>query len=135
MHTTRRWSCLPAAGLGLALATLAGCQTWVPTAGLTLPSPHYLEHPPQYIPPSPAFPLTRELATQEAISARVAGAGAAVPLPPPKSGLSCGATRAGIRSSRTLTRWRLCTAMSPRFSIGANGSSVMSAAAQRSISW
>jgi hypothetical protein len=86
MHTTRRWSCLPAAGLGLALATLAGCQTWVPTAGLTLPSPHYLEHPPQYIPPSPAFPLTRELATQEAISARVAGAGAAAPLPPPVPG-------------------------------------------------
>jgi hypothetical protein len=89
MHTTRRWQCLPAAGLGLALAALTGCQTWVPGAALTLPSPHYLEHPPQYFPPSPAFPLTREAATQEAISARVAGPGAfAAPaqLPPPVPG-------------------------------------------------
>jgi hypothetical protein len=50
-------------GLGLALLTLSGCQTWV--AGMTLPSPRYLEHPPQYFPPSPPFPLPRELASQE----------------------------------------------------------------------
>lgn len=46
-------------GLGLSMST--GCQTWVPEAGLTLPSQDYLKHPPQYIPPSPPFPLQREL--------------------------------------------------------------------------
>lgn len=30
-----------------------------------LPSPRYLQHPPQYFPPSPEFPLARELASQE----------------------------------------------------------------------
>jgi hypothetical protein len=51
------------AGLGLGL--LSGCQTWVPEAGLTLPSPSYLKHFPQYIPPSPPFPLTNELQSLE----------------------------------------------------------------------
>jgi hypothetical protein len=46
------------------LAVLPGCQTW--SAGETLPSPRYLEHPPGYIPPSPPFPLERELTTMEA---------------------------------------------------------------------
>lgn len=46
------------------LAVLPGCQTW--SAGETLPSPKYLEHPPQYFAPSPSFPLERELATMEA---------------------------------------------------------------------
>jgi hypothetical protein len=77
MNTTRRWLWLSSAGLGLALTTLTGCQTWIPDAALTLPSPHYLEHPPQYIPHSPFFPLPREEATQEAISARAAAAAAA----------------------------------------------------------
>jgi hypothetical protein len=45
-----------------------GCQTQM--AGMTLPSPHYLEHPPQYVPPSPPFPLSRELAQQEEIASR-----------------------------------------------------------------
>jgi hypothetical protein len=31
-----------------------------------LPAGHYLRHPPQYIPPSPAFPLPKELADMEA---------------------------------------------------------------------
>ena len=48
-----------AAGLG---GGLAGCQTQV--AGMTLPSPRYLEHYPQYFAPDPSFPLPRELATQ-----------------------------------------------------------------------
>ncbi len=47
------------AGLGLALAVLSGCQTHV--GGMTLPSPHYLKHRPQYFPPDPAFPLQREV--------------------------------------------------------------------------
>jgi hypothetical protein len=67
--------------LGLALGSSSGCQTWV--AGMTLPTGHYLEHPPQYFPPSPAFPLTRELASQEAVAAAPAPGGAVVPLPPP----------------------------------------------------
>ncbi len=63
MIPTRHWLC--SAGLGLALLTATGCQTWVVPAGLTLPSPHYLEHPPQYIPPDPEFPLTNELMHME----------------------------------------------------------------------
>ena len=68
MKMRRRWVWLCSAGMSLTL--LAGCQTWVPVAGLTLPSGHYLNHPPQYIPPSPDFPLNRELATLEDAAAR-----------------------------------------------------------------
>jgi hypothetical protein len=50
---------------GLCLGFLSGCQTWVPEAGITLPSPHYLRHPPQYFPPSPPYPLPRELSSLE----------------------------------------------------------------------
>jgi hypothetical protein len=49
------------AGLGLSLTLSTGCQTWIPEAGITMPTAYYLEHPPQYIPPSPAFPLPREM--------------------------------------------------------------------------
>lgn len=74
--TRRRGCCL--AGLGLAL--LSGCQTNV--AGMTLPSPWYLNHPPQYIPPSPTFPLNRELAAQELVNS-AEGPAPVAPLPPP----------------------------------------------------
>jgi hypothetical protein len=83
MKTTRRWLL---GGIGLGLAGLVGCQTWVPTAGMTLPSGHYLEHRPQYFPTSPPFPLTRELATMEQQAAQAAPGvpvPAAAPLPPP----------------------------------------------------
>ena len=66
MKTKRRGVWL--VGLGL----LAGCQTWVPEAGLTLPSPHYLQHQPQYFPPSPPYPLPRELRSLEAAAAQQA---------------------------------------------------------------
>jgi hypothetical protein len=56
--------------LGLALTGIAGCQTWVPEAGVTVPSPHYLRHRPQYIPPSPPFPLSRELSSLEEAAAQ-----------------------------------------------------------------
>jgi hypothetical protein len=87
MNPKRFWQ-WQLAGLGLALGTLSGCQTWV--GGMTLPSGRYLQHPPQYIPQSPAFPLSRELASQEA-TALVGGPGAppllggtsSGPLPPP----------------------------------------------------
>lgn len=74
MKMKRGWRFLGPASLALGLATVTGCQTWV--AGMTLPSGHYLEHPPQYFPPSPAFPLTRELATQEGIQAAPGAVGA-----------------------------------------------------------
>jgi hypothetical protein len=78
-----RWPGLVLAGAGLVLTALSGCQTWV--AGMTLPSGRYLQHPPQYFPPSPPFPLERELASMDRVAAEAAlaeaGGGAAVPLP------------------------------------------------------
>jgi hypothetical protein len=88
------------AGLGLALTTLSGCQTW--TSGMTLPSGFYLQHAPQYFPPSPPFPLSRELASQEAAAAAAAAGaapGAATPLPipvPPAAGAAPAAPPAPI---------------------------------------
>lgn len=76
---SRRWANRLLAGLGLSLVALTGCQTWVPATGQTLPSPRYLQHPPQYFPPSPPFPLSRELAAQERAAA-AAAANATVPL-------------------------------------------------------
>jgi hypothetical protein len=64
--------------LGLALAALSGCQTYVMETGQTLPSPWYLNHRPQYIPPTPPYPLERELAAQLDATAR--------PVPPPAPG-------------------------------------------------
>jgi len=65
MKATQRktglWGLVVAAGL----TATTGCQTWFPEAGLTLPTGHYLRHAPQYFPPSPDFPLTRELTTLE----------------------------------------------------------------------
>ena len=63
MTTKRRKGVIALAGLGLTL--LSGCQTWVPQAGLTLPSPHYLSHIPQYFPDSEPYPLPRELRSLE----------------------------------------------------------------------
>jgi hypothetical protein len=85
------WPARLLAGFGLAaLASLSGCQTW--TAGMTLPSGRYLEHPPQFFPPSPPFPLSRELASQERAAAEGfgPGPGAAAPLPPPVAPLPAG---------------------------------------------
>ena len=70
MTTRNRWAWLVSASVGLSMALLSGCQTWVPEAGMTLPSPWYLRHPPQYIPRSPAFPLPKELANLEEAAAK-----------------------------------------------------------------
>jgi hypothetical protein len=75
------WRLLGAATLALSGSGLTGCQTWF--AGMTLPSGHYLEHQPQYFPPSPFFPLSRELASQEAAAAAVAPGVAVLPAPAP----------------------------------------------------
>ena len=61
MKTVRRAPVLLAVMLGLVLSVVSGCQTWDPETGMTLPSPKYLRHPPQYIPPSPPFPLQNEV--------------------------------------------------------------------------
>jgi hypothetical protein len=85
MNKLRRWPCLGSLAVGLTLAALSGCQTWVPDVGMTLPSGHYLQHQPQYIPPTPAFPLSRELATmeaQEGAQGPVPAAPAGVPVVP-----------------------------------------------------
>jgi hypothetical protein len=60
------------------LGSLCPLETW--SEPMTLPSGQYLVHPPQYFPPSPACPLMRELANQEAIPAAPAPC---MPLPPP----------------------------------------------------
>jgi hypothetical protein len=70
-------------GLGLLLLVLTGCQTWIPEAGLTMPTGRYMHHPAQYFPPSPPFPLPRELAAQEAAQAAAPQVpGAALPVAP-----------------------------------------------------
>ena len=63
MQTKQRWRVGVAAVLGLAMACSTGCQTHF--GGMTLPSGRYLDHFPQYFAPDPAFPLPRELASQE----------------------------------------------------------------------
>jgi hypothetical protein len=57
--------CLSALGLATDLCS----QTW--SDGMMLPSGRYLEHPPQYLSPSPPFPMPRELAAQEASAATI----------------------------------------------------------------
>lgn len=44
-----------------------GGQVWV--GGMTLPSPRYLQHVPQYFPADPCFPLPRELSSQALVPA------------------------------------------------------------------
>ncbi len=60
MRTNRRWLASVAA---LLVAATSGCQTQM--GGMTLPTGRYLDHFPQYFAPDPAFPLPRELASQE----------------------------------------------------------------------
>jgi hypothetical protein len=84
MKLSRRFHAGCAATLGLVLGVATGCQTW--EAGMTLPSPWYLQHPPQYFPTDPVFPLTRELAEQERINAQGVPGGPPAPLPLPIPG-------------------------------------------------
>ena len=62
MRIARRILAGGVAGVGLGCVALTGCQTYpAGFGGMTLPSPHYLKHYPQYTPPEPVFPLQREL--------------------------------------------------------------------------
>lgn len=70
MKTKRRAAGILSIAIGIGLTMTTGCQTWVPEAGLTLPTGHYLRHVPQYIPPSPDFPLQRELDSLEEARAK-----------------------------------------------------------------
>jgi hypothetical protein len=81
MNTLRRWLGWQGVALGLGLAAVSGCQTHVMEAGLTLPSGWYLQHQPQYIPPTPEYPLPRELANLQDASMRP-GLPAPAPLVP-----------------------------------------------------
>lgn len=82
MKTMRRWQSLGGLGLSaLLLGSVVGCQTEV--AGMTLPSGHYLQHPPQYIQESPPFPLSRELASMQMQGAPGTTPAVAAPLPAP----------------------------------------------------
>jgi hypothetical protein len=57
-------------GLGLASASLTGCQ--VHLGGQTLPSPYYLTDDVQYFAPGPEFNLSREAAAMKAMKAEAA---------------------------------------------------------------
>lgn len=81
MNKKHYWRHLYTAIVSAAIAGLSGCQTWVPDVGMTLPSGHYLHHRPQYIPRSPEFPLSRELATMEQQAAAAPGAAPAPAIP------------------------------------------------------
>ena len=73
---------------GLGMAALTGCQTYpAGFGGMTLPSPHYLKHQPQYFPPDPTFPLQRELnAMQDPDSLGRGGIGGPLAAPAPGPG-------------------------------------------------
>lgn len=80
---TTRWNLrLALAAFGLVIASLTGCQTWY--GGMTLPSPYYLDHKPQYFRPDPDFPLEKELATMQAQDALITGAGRSADVQAPK---------------------------------------------------
>jgi hypothetical protein len=42
-----------------------GVETCCPEEDLIFPNPHYLKHPPQYLPPTPQYPLEKELKSLE----------------------------------------------------------------------
>jgi len=73
---------LAGTGLAMLIVVATGCQTNM--GGMTLPSGRYLEHPPQYFPEDPDFPLEKELASQErTLYQNQNDLPGNIPLPPP----------------------------------------------------
>jgi hypothetical protein len=75
MRANRRWTSLATFVAGISVTVATGCQTHF--GGMTLPSPRYLDHYPQYFTPDPEFPLQRELNSMldpEAAGNRAGGA-------------------------------------------------------------
>ena len=58
MTRMNRWLLRCVAGAAVSVGGLSGCQTY--SGGMTLPSPHYLNHYPTYFPPDPPFTHQRE---------------------------------------------------------------------------
>ncbi len=74
MTGRRRWRRWAGVLLAASLTLTTGCQTWI--AGMTLPSPSYLEDTPDYIPKKAQFPLPRELAAMQRGAPPIIGAAA-----------------------------------------------------------
>jgi hypothetical protein len=85
MKNLRGWRWVGVIGFSAALTAFTGCNTWMYSSGITGPSGRYLDHPAQYIPPTPDFPQGRELATMQQQQLTGPGA-AAAPAPPPAAG-------------------------------------------------
>lgn len=86
MGIARRLLTRGTVGFGLTVAAATGCQTYpAGFGGMTLPTPHYLKHYPQYQPPDDPFPLQRELDSMQDPDAllRQAPGAAVAPLPAP----------------------------------------------------
>jgi hypothetical protein len=58
---TTKWRTVLLVLACMGVGMISGCQNWPMEAGITIPSPWYLGHPPQYFPPSPPYPLPKEL--------------------------------------------------------------------------
>lgn len=84
MGIARRLIVCGTGAVGIAVTALTGCQTYpAGFGGMTLPSPHYLKHYPQYFPPDPPFPLQQELNSMQDPEGIRRGAVGAAPLPAP----------------------------------------------------
>jgi len=77
----RAWCAAVTVAVGLSVQS--GCQTQQPETLMTLPSPDYLRHYPQYIPRTPLFPLPQEQAhLEQAAVAPPVGSPRFIPPPP-----------------------------------------------------
>jgi hypothetical protein len=81
--------CMPPAPMNVTMPTHTG---FMPQP-MPMPAPsRYLQHPPQYFPPSPPYPLARELASQERVAPKVQLCTTTMPCP------VCPATHVQLRS-------------------------------------
>jgi hypothetical protein len=84
MSHHRRGLLLGFAAVALGSLASTGCQTPpVGLGGMTLPSPYYLDHYPQYLAQDPPFPLQRELDSMMDPDTGRRAAGGTLPAPLP----------------------------------------------------